>query len=323
MFPVSPKKRPAFTLIELLVVIAIIAILIALLVPAVQKVRAAAARTQCINNLKQMTLAVHGFHDANKKLPPLSQLSGGVVYSLHVEILPYIDQGPMYQQWQTAAPANVNAIVTANLHAQVLTVYICPADGSSHPAGLTFALGNDYYHGWAATNYAANHFVFGKYTGTINNAGAANALACAYDANGYSTTTLTLVQVSDGTSNTACFMERLSGLSNWWHQNWALPCTNNTVGTSGSDCYESANYPIIWNAQGAQNPPILVSQQSNPAPGQNPNMYSLTSPHADGCAISMLDGTVRFVAPGVSQATMNMVMYPSDGGALPADWPPA
>src|SRR3982750_2910060 len=97
------QRLRAFTLIELLVVIAIIAILIALLVPAVQKVREAAARTQCVNNLKQIGLALHGYHDANKVLPvgqscPLSAANNG--NGMHegwlLYILPYIDQVPMY-----------------------------------------------------------------------------------------------------------------------------------------------------------------------------------------------------------------------------------
>src|SRR5690349_13576782 len=88
------RNRVGFTLIELLVVIAIIAILIALLVPAVQKVRAAAARTQCLNNLKQIALALHGYHDANKVLPSGCKASN--LLAFHVYILPYIDQTPLY-----------------------------------------------------------------------------------------------------------------------------------------------------------------------------------------------------------------------------------
>src|ERR1019366_4024966 len=90
------KIRRGFTLIELLVVIAIIAILIALLVPAVQKVRAAAARTQCINNLKQVVLASHSYHGTNKVFPPGSdaQMAGVLVY-----LLPYIDQQPMFTNY--------------------------------------------------------------------------------------------------------------------------------------------------------------------------------------------------------------------------------
>src|SRR5215212_568798 len=95
-------KRRAFTLIELLVVIAIIAILIALLVPAVQKVREAAARTQCINNLKQIGLSLHAYHDVNKALPPgLARTTTGGVGNGPATfwsyfILPYIDQQPLH-----------------------------------------------------------------------------------------------------------------------------------------------------------------------------------------------------------------------------------
>ena len=92
------KRRLGFTLIELLVVIAIIAILIALLVPAVQKVREAAARTQIINNLKQCALALHSCNDVNRKLPPLGGTFGSAVVtrSISIHLLPYIEQGPLY-----------------------------------------------------------------------------------------------------------------------------------------------------------------------------------------------------------------------------------
>src|SRR6185369_9539493 len=96
------QTRSAFTLIELLVVIAIIAILIALLVPAVQKVRAAAARTQCANNIKQLALGIHAYHDAEKKLPP-AQVAA-VQLSWHVFILPYIEQSAMFNSIDTKTP---------------------------------------------------------------------------------------------------------------------------------------------------------------------------------------------------------------------------
>ena len=107
------KKHPGFTLIELLVVIAIIAILIAILIPAVQKIREAAARTQMINNLKQVCLATHCAHDNYRKLPPATGPYGQTTksYSLSVHLLPFIEQMPLYQTAMAGGPMPTTVVI--------------------------------------------------------------------------------------------------------------------------------------------------------------------------------------------------------------------
>jgi prepilin-type N-terminal cleavage/methylation domain-containing protein len=163
--------RGGFTLIELLVVIAIIAVLIGLLLPAIQKVREAAARTQCQNNLKQLGLATHNYNDTNDGLPLTGDGSkpppGGAIVSIFYELLPYVEQQNLYNLGAT----DVGAGTTVNL-------FRCPSDAS-------FIVGNSP----AFCSYSGNGFVFNPSAGVRARI----------------PTTFT-----DGTSNTVLFAEQLA-----------------------------------------------------------------------------------------------------------------
>src|SRR6266511_1562526 len=129
-----PVQRRGFTLIELLVVIAIIAVLIGLLLPAVQKVREAACRMSCQNNLKQIALASHNYHGATGKLPTGARLpvdvggtpSGGT--NVWVELLPYFEQDNLYKKWDPNDNRNNVAGQRNATQAQVLKILLCPSD---------------------------------------------------------------------------------------------------------------------------------------------------------------------------------------------------
>ena len=141
-------RRRAFTLIELLVVIAIIAVLIALLLPAVQQAREAARRSQCKNNIKQIGLALHNYHDTFSVFPYAEMMgsgqAAGVVANIRnqnglVQLLPYLDQAPLYNtfnfsapfgKYQVAGTASTVVVPAANLAASTtkLAVFTCPSD---------------------------------------------------------------------------------------------------------------------------------------------------------------------------------------------------
>lgn len=194
------RTRSAFTLIELLVVIAIIAILIALLVPAVQKVREAAARTQCTNNLKQLGVALHAYHDVQKSFPPGRWGTGGDSNTWAVRILPYIEQGPLFASWQNG-PANRGGVrgyndgAVSTARAALVSVYFCPSRRSPMVRGSEGSCGD-----YAASSGTSDLYAGDTANGILITAGDSATLANFRKVN--------FAAITDGSSNTIMVGEK-------------------------------------------------------------------------------------------------------------------
>jgi prepilin-type N-terminal cleavage/methylation domain-containing protein/prepilin-type processing-associated H-X9-DG protein len=266
-----PKRWRGFTLIELLVVIAIIAILIGLLVPAVQKVREAATRTQCINNLKQIGLGIHNYHDTYKKIIDAGNNTGNmpgnrVAWCGFFQILPYVEQGPMFNGTFTATGST-----TAGFG---VPIYMCP--GRGRPDHVT--TGGNGIGGTACptiwgpfTDYKINGISF---PGNYPNGGIINVAKI----------NLSTVTNLAGTSNTIIVGHGCLAVDHYTNQN-----------NSGWDeCIFSGSYggTTRWDS-------VIVQDANNGALDNN----DWGSPHGGACPFLFLDGGVHFLQYSTSGTT--------------------
>ncbi len=307
------RRRTGFTLIELLVVIAIIAILIALLVPAVQKVRAAAARTQCANNLKQLALGCHNFADAYKQFPPGGLYTGGGTVETagwSALILPYVDQGPLDQQLGLPAPNVItagvaNSVATplgvptsgslapvyqgtapgpATVTQSVLATYICPADFTSDanciPDAYVTAGGNPSGTGNFTGTYNTTGLIPGK-SNYLAVCGTANPSNMPNDGVMCMNSTTTFNDITDGTSNTFLIGEvcGYNSIGTW------VGNRNPNGGGTGGGLYTMRSTSQQMN--------LWVTQ--NVAPSGS-SVWGFGSLHSGGAQFAFADGTVHFIS---------------------------
>lgn len=300
------RLRRGFTLIELLVVIAIIAILIALLVPAVQKIREMAARTQCANNEKQLMLAVHNYAGTFvSKLPPANfyqvvnpQNGAAAEGSAFYALLPFYEQQAVYNQYtqNIANPGYLGAQYVP------LVMHFCPADPTVISPGIASTDGKT-----ATGNYALNTCVFGA-NGTWAVKGAYSPIRIGTIADGASNT-IGIVEASGcfpGYPSTDPQTGLVNNLMTWWYM--AYP---NTVGPYWPDPDELPGQPNYLGYYAL--PQIGVSAML-----MNPNLCQCY--HTGVMNLAIMDGSIRTVTAQISVTTWTNALNPSDGQPLGSDW---
>jgi prepilin-type N-terminal cleavage/methylation domain-containing protein/prepilin-type processing-associated H-X9-DG protein len=306
------RKRPkGFTLVELLVVIAIIGILIALLLPAVQAAREAARRAQCTNNLKQIGLALHNYHDTYKTLPAGFIYRGGAGkcnYGWNVAIFPFMEQEAFYELLDPGTiPLYERYTATATQADKDLLQHPFPAlrcptdDGPATCNSINFGSTNHFRV--ALTNYVAS-VGYGGYPTTTNDSGGVF----------FGNSWLKLGEIYDGTSNTFAVGERCYSFGTGHHHaaTWVGVGKNDSYGANGTLrtlCRNSFTLNFDYGA-----PP--------PGPDQPQNMgKGCASRHPGGANYLLCDASVHFLSETTDKA--NVIQWLSlrkDGKAFAAPW---
>lgn len=340
--------RRGFTLIELLVVIAIIAILIALLLPAVQQAREAARRSQCKNNVKQIGLALHNYHDTHNIFPPGVVNSGNsytpdsphtfaLNHTAWIFILPYMDQGPLYNQWNFSMPSNgfSNTADTSGAAAPLISpwpntntplaqtkiaTYMCPSDNTSE--SLMVSADVNYFANHARSNYLLcagghgngwppdRHFSIFRTSSAALMDGRSVPYRGMFGFNGAAR----MSDVRDGTSNTiaVCESAQQNRGSDLYTPIWGGHRRHGTFAVN----HPSTDQNHINNARYHINGPINIVGMTGVTATTNDLRYyvnTASSVHTGGAHFLMADGAVRFISENIDKNTYALLTRMNSG----------
>ncbi|WP_166830221.1 DUF1559 domain-containing protein [Thalassoroseus pseudoceratinae] len=331
------SSRRGFTLIELLVVIAIIAILIALLLPAVQQAREAARRTQCKNNMKQLGIALHNYHDTHNAFPYSVSASssftsgtaavntgGGEFHKNHrgwLLLLPFIEQGNLAEQFDfnlaastarngSSVPGGLEPGQSGNANDIVvgtsLDAFLCPSDaGPTHYTGTSSAYyisGSQNAEGGAYTNYDFSVRRVSSWANKWKDESQGTRRLFGPD------TSSKLRDIVDGTSNTVAVCETLRDVWNGTGQTWGY---SKWVGAGVDLTYSRGiNFTVCcsWDSPPFQRPGARASRLGD--------WSTVGSLHPGGAQVLLADGAVRFVSETIDPSTRNNLAYIADGQVL-------